>query len=41
VETLFSAANMLAMAGWLALLQHYPLTLNQCDRISSCRFNGF
>ena len=23
------------------VLQHYPLTLNQCERISCCRFNGF
>ena len=23
------------------LLQHYPLTWNQCERISCCRFNGF
>ena len=23
------------------LLQHYPLTWNQCERISCCRFSGF
>ena len=25
----------------MLFLQHYPLTPNQCERISCCRFNSF
>ena len=33
-------AQRLSLGETKRCLQHYPLTLIQCERISCCRFNG-